>query len=122
MESRQGAFKKVSEQGRGRLVPAKRRVPDKTRGRGRPVCVYRGGSARASRAVFGALAEHSVRSAIKVTEKTALMQNLLLNFTRCPGLSATLFTKGPDSSLSLLTSVDAIAGISSLVVMVVNPL
>ena len=42
------------------------------------------------------------------------MQNLFLNFILCLTLvlSATLFTKGPDSSLSLLTSVDAIAGIS----------
>ncbi len=31
-----GAFKKVSEQGRGRLVPVKRRATDMTRGRGRP--------------------------------------------------------------------------------------
>ena len=32
----QGAFKQESEQGRGRLVPAKRRATDKTRGRGHP--------------------------------------------------------------------------------------
>src|SRR6266542_5051601 len=31
----EGAFKKVSEHGRGRLVPEKREVGDKTRGRGR---------------------------------------------------------------------------------------
>ncbi len=31
-----GAFKKVSEQARGRLVPVKHRATDKTRGRGRP--------------------------------------------------------------------------------------
>ena len=33
---RDGAFQKLSEQGRGRLVPAKRRATEKTRGRGRP--------------------------------------------------------------------------------------
>jgi hypothetical protein len=33
---RQGAFKQVSEQGRERLVPVKRRTTDKTRGRSRP--------------------------------------------------------------------------------------
>src|SRR5439155_15647487 len=33
----QGAFKKVSEQGRGRHVPLKRSATDKTRGRGRSI-------------------------------------------------------------------------------------
>src|SRR2546426_7988756 len=32
----QDAFKNASERGRGRLVPAKRRATDKTRGRGSP--------------------------------------------------------------------------------------
>ncbi len=31
-----GAFKEVSKQGRGRLVPVKRRATNSTRGRGRP--------------------------------------------------------------------------------------
>ena len=35
-QSRQGAFKKVSEQGRGRPVPVKHRAADTTRGRSRP--------------------------------------------------------------------------------------
>jgi len=60
-----------------------------------------------------------LQEATKATERMALMQNLFLNFTRGLRLSATSFTKGP---LSLLTSVDAIAGFSSFIVVMVNPL
>jgi hypothetical protein len=48
------------------------------------------------------------------------MQELFVQFTRCPGLSATLFRRGADSSLTWLTSVDGIASISSFILVVVN--